>query len=64
MTELEGILLKALSELSRQYDEEQRRQSELISGLSRQVDGLARQLREEARVCGRLTRLLEESSRR
>lgn len=44
MTELEERLLSALDALSRQYEEEQRRQSERIARLSRQIDGLSRRI--------------------
>lgn len=53
MTELEERLLSALDALSRQYEEEQRLQSERIERLSRQVEGLS----------GRIERLAGPRSR-
>lgn len=62
MTELEKKLLDAFSALSKQYEEEQLRQSKLAARLSRQVADLSVQVQFLAGECR--IRNLEERSRR
>ena len=63
MTELEEKLLHALTALSRQYEEEQRRQSRHIATLSQQVNSLRTELAAMQTSAQRLTEAYRDIAR-
>ena len=59
-TELERQLLVSLSRLSRQYEREQRRHSEQVDALRKQLDALSGSVQSLTDAYRRLARLLND----
>jgi len=64
MTELEKQLAEALSELSAQYEREQKQQAERIEALSEQIERLEGQVTVLAEDYRKIAKALRESWRR